>query len=1292
MSRVNEIINLVTTTETQLEEYFYYPKDNKEEREKILEEFKKNRDKVRDLVLTEEEITELFNKIINNELEIKTCRGLSFGYGNIEGLIQKLCKYDKKYFEFLNERFLNEEMIDIALAGEEDYKSVVKSFPVLTGNTLALKKIVEKDGRLLEYASSSALTEEIVEIALANGFDPETQLKNAYGLNNNAMAMKKICEKNGKALEFIREKALTEEIVEIALANGFNPETQLEKSYPLRESPMAMQIFCTLNGKNLKQVRPESLTKELIELSLSNPDPTKRFDPSTDMEFCFTLKEDPMAMKMLIEIDGKNLQYAHKDVITEELIELGIANGYNIDEQIRFSYGLKDNLLAMTYLIKKNGRYLKYANNKIITEELIDLAIANGFRIEEDLEDATGLIQDEVWMKKLCKMDGKCLKHAYSSAITPKLIEIAMNNEDPTKRFDIRKDFEGLLEKYVNSIFDNSETITQIIDLFSGIDGYVLQYAKEEGLTEEILEKAVAHGYNIEEQLPLTEGLHSSVLAMDYFCKKNIKSIRYAKDEALSLEKVEEAMQYEEVKEDDDVQKDIFQHTMSMPEKYKLPVYQQIIENICKKHNINREFFEELIEKAFEINEDFTQTLNPEFLEERYQRLYNENNYEKLFVLGTYPDVQQQIIKIANPKDENNNINIELGNKRIELLDKLLEQSITKEDGMVEKDWVPYYAKIITAFSSNPSQYDNLLGVELTQSDINTLTLHTIGKHNFEIKNIEELRNYEETKNKYIENILSTSEDIETVRDAVFEKQFGISINIANELYIPYMSLINESKELFDLSVESNKNIVDFFKAMEIIMKETNIEELKKSVKESTLKLSSSEIIKMRTALKKIIVNDYNKSIFSTKDKTPDATLEEIPIYKAGGEKGDQEFSLSISALGAYSGFDPTIPGYNYKEDWNRPKVSSHGICTSFIGNNNLGTARIKYSVLGFTDYEESSLLLGAPEDIVSRDANVLFDTSEGEIGKDVRVASKYLSSKGIKDNTRHTHNEIVFERRIEGNKKRQPTYVVFFCDDYEKALEEYNKIKESNNEELISLVHSDSNDLKTVPRATQDGVHLMDAIKTAKDFGIPMVVVEREKIAKHEREKIDSNVELFNSLTEEMITEELVEELIYSILVQYENNHAGNRSHHEEIDEKYFNEEDFIKIVETMLSKTKQLETIDKKETIVKKLEEYANKEIEKYESKLLMVRASDEKIKFTAILEKTELVKADLEKEKALKEQQAETIIEAMARGENPLGEEEMTNTQGMRMGYAKLSVLATITTIISIGIIILGIILIK
>ena len=75
---------------------------------------------------------------------------------------------------------------------------------------------------------------------------------------------------------------------------------------------------------------------------------------------------------------------------------------------------------------------------------------------------------------------------------------------------------------------------------------------------------------------------------------------------------------------------------------------------------------------------------------------------------------------------------------------------------------------------------------ELDDELLQRLVTHALGKHNFEIKTIEDLKNYEQVRNKWIDESLESNEP-SIVKGAVLEKVFGMSYETAEKLYKPYI-------------------------------------------------------------------------------------------------------------------------------------------------------------------------------------------------------------------------------------------------------------------------------------------------------------------------------------------------------------------------------------------------------------------------------------------------------------------------------------------------------------------------
>lgn len=227
---------------------------------------------------------------------------------------------------------------------------------------------------------------------------------------------------------------------------------------------------------------------------------------------------------------------------------------------------------------------------------------------------------------------------------------------------------------------------------------------------------------------------------------------------------------------------------------------------------------------------------------------------------------------------------------------------------------------------------------------------------------------------------------------------------------------------------------------------------------------------------------------------------------------------MMITSLGAYTSMEEPD---DYYASWNVDKIASHGCCCSYVGEKNLGTAEVKYCCLGFTDYDLGALQLSGPYDLCSastEDSYQIFSM----------YSSMYLLPDDILDYTRHTHNETVWERRsISGDAmfKKQPSYIVYFVDNFEDRLSEPEAMKQ----------------WESVKKAASNFYIEVDGVKKS----LPIMVVEREKIAKSQLEIIQNKLNEFKTT--------LDSKLIKDIISDYESNYAGNREYHLNISEKYF-------------------------------------------------------------------------------------------------------------------------------------------
>ncbi len=295
--------------------------------------------------------------------------------------------------------------------------------------------------------------------------------------------------------------------------------------------------------------------------------------------------------------------------------------------------------------------------------------------------------------------------------------------------------------------------------------------------------------------------------------------------------------------------------------------------------------------------------------------------------------------------------------------------------------------------------------------------------------------------------------------------------------------------------------------------------------KELNPKFNFMRTITFENELRKEFARSLNNDIFKLENKTY-SEVDGVKVYDAG-----IDFKLIVTAIGAYQGKFQNQD--NYSDYWNSPYIRSHGNCCSLIGNNNLSMAKVKNIILGFSTMSENMLLLSGDKDLDStpdsRKFNPLDDTSR----------NIFTSANNLLDSTRGEYNELVYERRdLSSNPKfykKNPDYLVFIeeYEDIEEYIELYREVSEEEKVEYL---------LKQKEKQEREW---QETLKAAKDFGIPIVKINREKCAKNESRKIEDMVLEFEKTKNP--------ELISKIITQFHNNRFGNKEGHSLITKVYF-------------------------------------------------------------------------------------------------------------------------------------------
>lgn len=486
------------------------------------------------------------------------------------------------------------------------------------------------------------------------------------------------------------------------------------------------------------------------------------------------------------------------------------------------------------------------------------------------------------------------------------------------------------------------------------------------------------------------------------------------------------------------------------------------------------------LDYLYNINDEVLQTID-------FKLLSYDFDLEFLSKITIYRDIQEKIMKLNE-----HSLNI-----------------FYRVAKLLNNDSVDL-SSIIVKFLDNINNFEHILD----SIDVNSLSDEQVKNYieiielncDFGITNASELLNerFTEQKKNYYDNFDKNIDEhsIEEIQQAIFQKHYGIDLNSAKFILARYDYDYSEL-----VKSELDERIINIIFGIKAIIECSSKDKLIEIYRNVEL-VKSDYIVHahLESAIRKSYAEMYNKTYYKIdkNSKRCDHPLvknatyngQEIEIYEVDGD-----FAMQISALGAYSGY---ATPENFKTDWNRPKIASHGICTSYITNSEIAAARAYHPILGFAEYEDSALLLGGNYDLVSRDANLTFDTSSAN-------PYKMLPPRAMIDATRHNHNEMVIERRKQGSymgkstPKRQPNYIVYIVDSMDNAEN-----------------FSSSNSIYE------------ETLQAASDFGVPVIVIDRSKHSRREMEKCVALEYEFKKSHDLNVLEEL--------FLKYFNNNIGGR------------------------------------------------------------------------------------------------------------------------------------------------------
>lgn len=545
--------------------------------------------------------------------------------------------------------------------------------------------------------------------------------------------------------------------------------------------------------------------------------------------------------------------------------------------------------------------------------------------------------------------------------------------------------------------------------------------------------------------------------------------------------------------------------------------------------------------KLLSNNADLNETIDLRLLMPKYDFLN-----DMLDMIVTNKDVQEQILSLSDEKLE---IFKSLYSRIKEVEDYKVPQitAILNRMGTITPftSWQNKFYKYSELEESISNSIRN--GKSLTREEIDNLLYLYTTNIAWNVKTHKDLSDFTHANGMFFSTIgtiveqqeLQENKNIETIKNALLLKTFGIDLISARAICGRYDL---NSIEL----TQDNIDLFEMYRAMLDIIKEEDAEILLNAYRQFSIEMNPQpsfiRAVVFENSLRKEFALKLNSLVYKCSGHCE--IIQNIPIYEAG-----TNFKMIVTAIGAYQGDFGSKD--NYKEYWNSPTIRSHGNCCSLIGNNNLSMAAPKNVIFGFSTMDDNMLLLSSSRNINSTPASRKFNIAEEEYnGSNRTIDGKPINSIGriglgieytnpsvLLDNTRGDYNELVYERRdLSSNPlfyKKNPDYIVL--------IEEYEDIN-------LYLDYYKDNPEKIAYLEEQKRVQqyqLQESIKAAKNFGIPIVKINRERCAKNSIFHIRQLLEQFESTKDAT--------LISDIICEFENNRVGNHDQHAIIREQYF-------------------------------------------------------------------------------------------------------------------------------------------
>ncbi len=535
----------------------------------------------------------------------------------------------------------------------------------------------------------------------------------------------------------------------------------------------------------------------------------------------------------------------------------------------------------------------------------------------------------------------------------------------------------------------------------------------------------------------------------------------------------------------------------------------------------------EKFDKLSANNEDITKTLRPKILSDKYN-FFSPQILD--FITAENESVFQDRILRMNEK----NLEIfkilyrKIENDTQDIVSKLFYLSINISD--YEQLNEELYQYIQNGGELNDDISSKLLWL-YTKGGLYTSQTREISNS---IRSIDDINNVEtiirETCNKFVnEQRNREDKNIDVIKESILMSTYGMTLEETRDVLAKY-NLYG-----IEINADSQRQCLMYL-ALTEINSEDNPDKLiaiyDEYTRENDIKIDYLRTAVFNGELKELFAKEFNRAFTPIEQFNRLSEDGGISVYDAG-----TDFKICMTAVGAYQ--DNFSDKENYSTYWNSKKIMAHTSSCSLIANNNLTTAKISNICLGFSNFEEEMFYGGSNKDMASDNQ---YHVMAPQLVSTLSNPEEFINS------TRGQYNELVYERRDLGNGefyKKNPDFIVFF-----EEFDDLDNI-DMENPEVKSILNDEK-------RKWQE------SLKAAKNFGVPIVKINREKCAKAESEKIKQCFEEYLQTHDTS--------LLSSIITNFGNNRTGTRGH-SYLTEEYFSSErlqDMLNQISSSLEKMK--------------------------------------------------------------------------------------------------------------------------